>query len=319
MRISSDQYGTLPFQPVAMEYTGMEALQTQEATCPFGHILQQSFRSPYFILHCFYLNIKEAHTLHFSSQSAAAIKSQFCLQDTMVWRLNNQEIVLGKDQFIIFHGAIKTISLQCLPQERYRFVALDYPLTALHRLKAHSPDLDEFLGRQVAFLAEGRNYAGHASNHILQLLSGITSRQLPSLLQSPWLQNKLAGLLIELLVELYNRSQPESKRTAMDDICRQAHDLILENISQHFTITQLAKHFRINELYLKTVFKKNYGTGLYEFLQTERMNHARQLLLTTDMPIKEISSNVGFEFTSNFMTAFSLHFGYSPGSLRRKK
>jgi AraC-like DNA-binding protein len=42
------------------------------------------------------------------------------------------------------------------------------------------------------------------------------------------------------------------------------------------------------------------------------------LLLTTNKPIKDICSSVGYPRITNFITAFRRRFGVTPGSLRRQ-
>lgn len=320
MLITSEKYGLLKLQPgEQIPLPGLSTLHTQQANFPFGNILQTYFDSAFFSLRYFCLDMSEAETLHFSSRASSGIKSIVCLQDSMLWSVNQQDLSLGKDQFLLFHAAVKSSTLSCVEKSSYRFFVIDYHTAGLRKLQAQSPDLQAFLQVQLEALEKGALHSSFASRHVMQLLSVISYQQMPALLFNPWMQNKLSGLLLELLLELYNRPSPDEKRSPLDEICKQAHDFILDNISQHFTISQIARHFRINEQYLKTRFKKNYGTGLYEFFQQERMNEARHLLLTTDMPIKEIAGKVGFEFTSNFITSFSLYFRYTPGSLRRKK
>jgi AraC-like DNA-binding protein len=64
-------------------------------------------------------------------------------------------------------------------------------------------------------------------------------------------------------------------------------------------------------------FSQFFKTGVFECFQRARMYKAKQLLLQTNKPIKEICTMAGYPRMSNFITAFRKFFKYTPGSLRR--
>jgi AraC-like DNA-binding protein len=97
-----------------------------------------------------------------------------------------------------------------------------------------------------------------------------------------------------------------------------ARDILLSDLSKPpLTIRQLAKRAGINEFKLKVGFLQFFKTGVFECFQRARMYKAKQLLLQTNKPIKEICTLAGYPRMSNFITAFRKFFGYTPGSLRR--
>jgi len=97
-----------------------------------------------------------------------------------------------------------------------------------------------------------------------------------------------------------------------------ARDILLSDLSKPpLTVRQLAKKAGINELKLKVGFAQFFNTGVFECFQRARMYKAKQLLLQTNMPIKQICTMAGYPRMSNFISAFGKFFGYTPGSLRR--
>jgi AraC-like DNA-binding protein len=97
-----------------------------------------------------------------------------------------------------------------------------------------------------------------------------------------------------------------------------AREILLSDLSKPpLTIRQLAKRACINEFKLKVGFPQFFKTGVFECFQRARMYKAKQLLLQTNKPIKEICTLAGYPRMSNFITAFRKFFGYTPGSLRR--
>lgn len=130
---------------------------------------------------------------------------------------------------------------------------------------------------------------------------------------------KVREILYVMLEHVYKRKPPRYHFTVYEMACIQkAHDLLLEDVSKKPQgIRQLARRAGLNEFKLKAGFKHVFGMGIFECLQEARMEKARELLLSTNKPVKEICRLAGYPRITNFITAFRRKFGYTPGSLRR--
>jgi len=82
------------------------------------------------------------------------------------------------------------------------------------------------------------------------------------------------------------------------------------------TINQLARLIGLNEAKLMQDFKQLYGQTIFDFTQNIRMDEAKRLLETTSKSITEIAFDVGYEYSSNFTTAFKRRFGVPPSVAR---
>jgi AraC-like DNA-binding protein len=82
------------------------------------------------------------------------------------------------------------------------------------------------------------------------------------------------------------------------------------------TIAALARTVGINEAKLMHAFKQIFGLTIFDFTQALRMERAKSLLESTDLSITEIAFEVGYEYSSNFTTAFKRHFGITPSTAR---
>lgn len=103
----------------------------------------------------------------------------------------------------------------------------------------------------------------------------------------------------------------------MEQLCY-ARDLLLSNLNKPpLTIRQLARQVGINEMKLKIGFALFFKTGVFECFQRARMHMAKQLLLQTNKPLKEICALAGYPRMTNFITAFRKFFGRTPNSYRR--
>ena len=78
------------------------------------------------------------------------------------------------------------------------------------------------------------------------------------------------------------------------------------------TIVNLAERTGMSVSKLKAVFKKVYGTGIYEYYQKNRMLKARSLLVTGQYTVKQVGQQLGYTNLSNFSLAFRKEFGILP-------
>ncbi|MCG7753450.1 helix-turn-helix transcriptional regulator [Flavihumibacter cheonanensis] len=94
-----------------------------------------------------------------------------------------------------------------------------------------------------------------------------------------------------------------------------ARELLLQHIGEPITIKELSKKVAINECYLKKGFKEMYGTTVFDFYQSQRMEHARYLLYEKGLSVTEVSMMLGYSSISHFSTAFKKHTGIKPCEL----
>ncbi|MNW38962.1 Multiple antibiotic resistance protein MarA [compost metagenome] len=90
------------------------------------------------------------------------------------------------------------------------------------------------------------------------------------------------------------------------------------NINRPITATHLAEHFGYSRTYLSTVFKKNTGISLHQFILDCKLDEAKNLLKCTDKPISEISNYLCFSSQSHFQTVFKNAYQQSPLNYRKQ-
>ena len=107
--------------------------------------------------------------------------------------------------------------------------------------------------------------------------------------------------------------QKDIKRIA--EIC----ELLDNDLSRAHTINELAKALSWNETQLMRVFRQAVGTTVHNYLHRARMEKACDLLANTEMTITRVAMSVGYEYSSNFTTAFRKYFGVTPGQVRTER
>jgi AraC family transcriptional regulator len=94
-----------------------------------------------------------------------------------------------------------------------------------------------------------------------------------------------------------------------------AREVLLQHIGEPITIKALSRKVAINECYLKKGFKEIFGTTIFDFYQSQRMEHAKYLLYDKGLSVTEVSSLLGYSSISHFSTAFKKHTGIKPCEL----
>lgn len=89
-----------------------------------------------------------------------------------------------------------------------------------------------------------------------------------------------------------------------------------EYASPDFSISYLADTFHVSIAYMSYLFKKEMGENFSDYLWELRLEKAKELLLTTQMSIDEISIAVGYVNTSSFRRKFKSATGMAPSQFR---
>ncbi|HSU28487.1 MAG TPA: AraC family transcriptional regulator [Chitinophagaceae bacterium] len=94
-----------------------------------------------------------------------------------------------------------------------------------------------------------------------------------------------------------------------------AREILIQQIGEPITIKELSRKVAINECYLKKGFKEMFGTTIFDFYQSQRMEHAKYLLYEKGLSVTEVSVMLGYSSISHFSTAFKKHTGLKPCEL----
>jgi len=85
------------------------------------------------------------------------------------------------------------------------------------------------------------------------------------------------------------------------------------------TVSEIAKKCAVSESTLYSTFKKHSSQSINELKKSAAMEKAKELLISTDYPIEEISRRLHFSSSSYFRKCFKEYFGSSPRELRKRE
>ena len=93
--------------------------------------------------------------------------------------------------------------------------------------------------------------------------------------------------------------------------------LIIDCLTTSFLgIETIAQQVNMSPSKLKTSFKSVYGTSMKQYHIDKKMQLALQLIQNTDLPIKNITFEVGYESASKFSATFKKYFNKLPSEFR---
>jgi transcriptional regulator GlxA family with amidase domain len=102
---------------------------------------------------------------------------------------------------------------------------------------------------------------------------------------------------------------------------RRTEEWLREHFRAADAITQAVERARaqdgVPERSLKRRFKAANGVPLIDYLQNLRIEHGKHLLETSDLPVEEISAEVGYADASFFRRLFKRLAGLTPLAYRR--
>ncbi len=88
------------------------------------------------------------------------------------------------------------------------------------------------------------------------------------------------------------------------------------DLQADLSLRTLSGYLNVNASYLSTLFKKETGMPLTEYVNRCRIEHAQKMLLGTDMPIKEIAHQCGMSDVHYFNRLFKRITGTTPKKYR---
>ncbi|MBQ8506852.1 MAG: helix-turn-helix domain-containing protein [Clostridia bacterium] len=128
----------------------------------------------------------------------------------------------------------------------------------------------------------------------------------------------IARYVSHKLDEAFHLYQGDLK-TAHSKSIQMAIAFLQENYSmEELGIGMVAKRVNLSPSWLSAKFKEEMGMGISEFLNSIRIQHAREMLRNGDYMIYEVSEKTGFASSQYFSKIFKQFTGMTPNEYRRK-
>ena len=88
--------------------------------------------------------------------------------------------------------------------------------------------------------------------------------------------------------------------------------LIYYDLTADLSLNNIAQTLNVNPSYLSSLFRKECGCTLTDYVNNRRIEHAVSLLNTTDKQIQNIAFECGIQDTNYFIKLFKKYTGLTP-------
>lgn len=127
--------------------------------------------------------------------------------------------------------------------------------------------------------------------------------------------------LMELLFLIAVEDEPQRLKSFLHENCsdsgkRNIRHLMREHCAHNLSVSDYAHLSGRSVSAFNREFKRQFGVAPSKWLIEQRLERAREAVVSTDASITEIGFEVGYESTSHFIAQFKSMFGTTPKQLR---
>ncbi|MGI9860523.1 response regulator [Moorella naiadis] len=109
----------------------------------------------------------------------------------------------------------------------------------------------------------------------------------------------------------------EIREQRNSSLIERAGKYIEANFSQDLTLEEVAQQVYLSPCYFSRLFKQFKGLNFIDYLTRVRLKAAKELLLSTNLPVAEIAARVGYHDARYFGQVFKKQEGYTPSVFRK--
>ncbi len=129
---------------------------------------------------------------------------------------------------------------------------------------------------------------------------------------------QVMNLQYHMVVDYTTLVSEIKKGDRYDKFMRNVTSYIRQHLTEEFSVDQMAKDLFLSRSYLSTKFKKETGMTLSQYVQEQKIEKAKSLLMSTDRSILEIATYLNFSSQGYFQNVFKKCTGMTPKEYRNQ-
>lgn len=127
------------------------------------------------------------------------------------------------------------------------------------------------------------------------------------------------GYLTLLLADLLPLLPLQTRKNGDDLELEQRLLLYLDgHYTEELSLESLSREFGVSRFVLSRIFTEKLHTTFPDYVNSRRLDYARDLLLSTELSVTQIALDAGFGSSRTFFRAFQEQFHMTPGAYRRQ-
>ena len=243
------------------------------------------------------------------------IQFHFCLKGggKFVFNQGNYALEVSEENSLLLYNTQLDLPLNLMLSPNSWMVSVVMSIRKFHSLFSDEASYIPFLSDENK---EKKYYAQEpVSPAIAVVLSQIINYNLHPTIKNLYIKGKIYEL-ISLYFNKNTDADVEQCPFLVDEDnvkrIRKAKEIIIANMAEPPTLTELSKEIGLSLKRLKEGFKQIYGDSVYSFLFDYKMEYARRLLESGQLNVNEIGLKIGYSTSSHFIAAFKKKYGTTP-------
>ena len=152
------------------------------------------------------------------------------------------------------------------------------------------------------------------SPEMFQIVEQFFSNTYQNEIKMLFYKSHMTALLSHYFGQLAKQQNTQLNTSQLEKI-NLAQEILLSDLENPPSLTELANKIGTNTNKLKIEFKAQFGVPVFKYLQNERLKKAYNLIKNEQKTIQEAAWAVGYDSLGSFSNAFEKKFGYRPSQV----
>lgn len=284
---------------------------------------------------CYYLaqeirkRISLMHNISLTISVSSTFKKPFKIKKYFdeAFKLSKMKVFLGNDTIILNNTFVKNLDLDTdTLAKRINAINIAIEQNNIENLKSELTHLyDKDIRGFMQF-----NYLNYINSSLLDLVVRTCNRYsiayedifstsyLPiEILSTKETVEEMSGWFIEIFTKIININFNNSFKNKYSKKVADSIDYINKNLfNQSLSLTDIAENINAHKVYLCRIFKEETGENVTQYILKARIDKSKEIILSTNYKLYEISDKLGFNSPQQFSILFKKVTGITPNQFR---
>ena len=125
-------------------------------------------------------------------------------------------------------------------------------------------------------------------------------------------------ILLQFILEMWKKGFViENDTSGRNTVEKEMVSYIQQNFTGKISLREFGEQFHLSEKYISRYFKEHFHITLSQYVTYLRLEHAKQLLQDTDIPVTDVAMQSGYQNVSYFIRSFHKAYAVSPLKYRK--
>ena len=125
-------------------------------------------------------------------------------------------------------------------------------------------------------------------------------------------------ILLQFILEMWKKGFViENDTSGRNTVEKEMVSYIQQNFTGKISLREFGEQFHLSEKYISRYFKEHFHITLSQYVTYLRLEHAKQLLQDTDIPVTDVAMQSGYQNVSYFIRSYQKAYAVSPLKYRK--